>query len=169
MFVDALERVPNLLRMLSITAIPYTIFAPVNEAFNRSTYSFELLQCLVSDAGQPLIKLLLYHLVRAVEYQASLSLRRYWVRTSADCPLLLTTTANGTLLLGEDHVEVTEFDIPASNGVVHAIDEVLAPPEFDFGNCEIFAPTDPPPPTTPPPVGSGSGDTAGFLAPLQEL
>lgn len=172
-FLDALERVPFLLQMISSAHTPSTIFAPTNDAFNRSTYSTELLECLVSDAGVPLTSLLLYHMVRGVEYSTSLSLQRYWVRTLSVLPLLLDTTENGTLLLGEDQVEVVQADIPASNGVVHAISEVLAVPELDFGDCEIFAPTEPPSPTptpTPTPsVGSGSGDTGGNLAPVQDI
>ncbi len=171
-FLDAMERVPFLLQLISSTITPYTIFAPTNEAFNRSTYSFELLECLVSEDGLPLDLLLRYHMIRGAEYKASLSLQRYGVLTFSGQPLLLATTGNGTLLLGEDRVEVVEPDIPAINGVVHVIDEVLAPPELEFGDCEIFAPTEPPPPTQPPPTaepsGSGSGDTIGIMAPLQD-
>ena len=100
------------------------------------------------------MRLLLFHLARGVEYEASLSLQRYWVITFSG-QFVLIQMINGTIFLGEDRVELIQSDIRARNGVVHVINEVLAPPVFDFGVCEPFAPTEPPPVTIIPFSGSG--------------
>ena len=147
MFTEALSRI-GFLRILN-TSIPHTVFAPTDEAFNNSRYSSELLDCLIFQGGPPLSNLLFYHIVGAVEFNNSLALQRYWVR-SLFGPLRVQLDENNTVVLSEDKIEITEPDIPAQNGVVHIISQVLAPPSLDFRDCYPFSTT--PPPTTPPPT-----------------
>ena len=147
MFTEALSRI-GFLRILN-TSIPHTVFAPTDEAFNNSRYSSELLDCLIFQGGLPLSNLLFYHIVGAVEFNNSLALQRYWVR-SLFGPLRVQLDENNTVVLSEDKIEITEPDIPAQNGVVHIISQVLAPPSLDFRDCYPFSTT--PPPTTPPPT-----------------
>ena len=147
MFTEALSRI-GFLRILN-TSIPHTVFAPTDEAFNNSRYSSELLDCLIFQGGPPLSNLLFYHIVGAVEFNNSLALQRYWVRTLFG-PLQVELDENNTVVLGEDKIEITEPDIPAQNGVVHIINQVLAPPSLDFRDCYPFSTT--PPPTIPPPT-----------------
>ena len=157
MFTEALSRI-GFLRILN-TSIPHTVFAPTDEAFNNSRYSSELLDCLIFQGGLPLSNLLFYHIVGAVEFNNSLALQRYWVR-SLFGPLRVQLDENNTVVLSEDKIEITEPDIPAQNGVVHIISQVLAPPSLDFRDCYSFSTTPPPttplpttpPPTTPPPT-----------------
>ena len=153
MFTSALSRA-GLIRFLNIS-IPHTVFAPTNEAFNNSQYSSELLDCLLAQRGSPLRNLLFYHMSPAVEFSNSLTLQRNWIRTLFG-HLRVQVNDNSTIVLGEDNVEIIEPDIPAQNGVVHIIDEVLAPPVLDFQGCFAFS-TTPPPTTIAPPTSSGSG------------
>ena len=153
MFTSALSRA-GLIRFLNIS-IPHTVFVPTNEAFNNSRYSSELLDCLLAQRGSPLRNLLFYHMSPAVEFSNSLALQRNWIRTLLG-HLQVQVNDNSTIVLGDDKVEIVEPDIPAQNGVVHIINEVLAPPVLDFQSCFVFS-TTPPPTTVPPTTPSGSG------------
>ena len=89
-----------------------------------------------------------------MEFNNSLALQRYWLRTLYGV-LQVQLNENDTVVLTEDKIEIIEPDIPAQNGVVHVISQVLAPPALEFQACYAFSTTPPPttpPPTTPPPT-----------------
>ena len=104
---------------------PYTLFVPTNAAFDAANL-----------AGEDVLE---YHIVEG----------KYTLDELSDGPL---ETANGldieVSVRGSDvslngQANVTEpNDLQASNGVVHAIDSVLTPPESDEGEPE---PEDPEP------------------------
>ena len=152
MFTDALSRI-GFLHILN-TSIPHTVFAPTDEAFNNSRYSSELLDCLIAQGGPPLSNLLFYHTAAAVEFNNSLALQRYWLRTLYGF-LRVQLNENDTVVLTEDKIEIIEPDIPAQNRVVHVISQVLVPLALEFQACYAFSTTPPPtthPPITPPPT-----------------
>ena len=120
----------------------HTVFAPINEAFNNSFYSPELLNCLKSTGGNALNRLLRFHIVGPAEYLSSLSINRYWVRTTSSDNLRVGVNENGAVVLSNDlSVEIISGDIRAQNGVMHKIDKVLPVPGLEIvGVCEPFAP-----------------------------
>ncbi len=159
MFVDALM-FAGTFEFLNETG-SHTVFAPTNDVFERDIPP-QLFNCLTSFMRVPLTNLVLYHISRQTDYSQVLSLRQsaFSLFTDYHGPrtLLVFTAENGTIFLGElgDQIAITRVDIPASNGVIHEIEGVLMPPNFDYGECQRFVPTTPPPttppPTTPPPT-----------------
>lgn len=101
---------------------PFTLFAPTNEAFEA------LPEGLVESlTPEQLTDILLYHVVAGLYLSTDLE----------DDMMLetllgpdLTVSINGGVMV--DGAMVIEPDIMASNGVIHAIDSVLIPPEMMF-------------------------------------
>lgn len=167
-FANTLKRSGLLNHLFLRTANTHTVFAPINEAFNNSFYSPELLNCLNSTGDNALQRLLRFHIAGPAEHLSSLSINRYWVLTTSSDNLRVGANENGTVVLGDDlSVEIISGDIRARNGVMHKIDKVLPVPGLEFvGVCESFAPTSPPPPTTVEPgSGIGSGDHLSPILP----
>lgn len=98
----------------------FTIFAPTNEAFDQLPP--RVIDGLTANP-QVLDQLLQYHIARG----------RY---TAADLLIVQPATLNGRLLtiapqgdsLAVNDAVVTAADIPAANGVIHALDRILVPP-----------------------------------------
>lgn len=153
MFVDALE-FAGTLRFLNETG-SHTIFVPNNDAFQRAIPP-DLFTCLTSFERVPLTNLVLYHISRQTDYTQVLGLRQSAFTLFNDYKgprtIVVVGAENGTVFLGElgEQIPIIRGDIPASNGVIHEIDGVLMPPDFNYGQCQRFVPT--PPPTTPPPT-----------------
>lgn len=127
--VTAVSAAPGLAETLAERS-PLTIFAPTNEAFQEVPE--DTLTALLGDPDA-LENLLLYHVVgdfvpvQALERSLvtlansdtiSVRARRYWWWFRS----YLVITLNGSV-----HVE--DADLLASNGVIHAINGVLSPPE----------------------------------------
>ncbi len=108
------------------TAGPVTVFAPTNEAFEALPEG--TLDELLLPANQDLLRQVLsYHVVQQEVTTANATTGE--VPTAAGSPLALQVDAStGTVTV--NNVEVTEADIPASNGVIHAVDEVILPPDL---------------------------------------
>ena len=155
MFVEALM-FAGTFNFLTNNDSSHTVFAPTNDAFAEAIPP-ELYNCLTSYMRVPLTNLVLYHISKQTDYSQVLSLRQSAFSLFTDYrgprSILVFTAENGTLFLGDlgNQIPITTADIPASNGVIHVIDGVLMPPDFDYGQCQPFVPTTPPP-TTPPPT-----------------
>jgi uncharacterized surface protein with fasciclin (FAS1) repeats len=101
---------------------PYTVFAPTDDAF--AALPEGTLDSLLADP-EALKKILLYHVV-----SGSVAAADVVGLTSADSvegsPIAV-AVKDGTVYLN-DTAQVTATDIPASNGVIHVIDQVILPP-----------------------------------------
>jgi uncharacterized surface protein with fasciclin (FAS1) repeats len=112
---------------------PFTVFAPTNEAFAEldetltSQYGISVDVLFEPENQELLAAVLANHVVPAVAVD------------SGDIPNGTTTleAANGTPLqinrdgrdVNVNSVDITAFDVMTSNGIIHAIDQVLLPPE----------------------------------------
>lgn len=99
---------------------PFTLFAPTNEAFAKLPAA--VVDYLKSDT-EMLARVLTYHVVAGKVM-------------SADASTMMAASVEGSELniiaddmgVHVDNAAVTQADIEASNGVIHAIDSVLIPP-----------------------------------------
>lgn len=103
---------------------PFTVFAPTNEAFEALPDG--VLDALLLEENQDtLVKILTYHVVAGEVTSDQI--------TDGD---VATVEGQTVALSTEDGVKVNEAtvviaDVPASNGVIHAIDAVLIPADVD--------------------------------------
>jgi uncharacterized surface protein with fasciclin (FAS1) repeats len=101
-----------------------TVFAPTNEAFAK------LPQDAVRDLLKPenkeiLLKLLTYHVVSGRVLSTELSSGE--VQSLEGGAISVTVSPNGVMV---NDANVVQADIKASNGVIHAIDQVILPPDL---------------------------------------
>ena len=101
---------------------PYTVFAPTDDAFDQLPAG--TVAALLEDTSA-LTDILLYHVV-AGELRASEVAELTFATTLLGEDVSISVT-NGTVMV--DDAEVVEADILCTNGVIHAIDAVLLPPE----------------------------------------
>ena len=101
---------------------PFTVFAPVDAAFEKLPSG--ALSDLVSDRAA-LRSVLTYHVVSGRLTAADLQGRDYV--TTVNGERLRVRTMNGRVMVG--NATVAMADVAASNGVIHAIDTVLMPPQ----------------------------------------
>lgn len=101
---------------------PFTVFVPTDEAF--AALPEETLEALLNDTAA-LEKVLLYHVANQ-KLNASELTNLSSIPTLEGSELSVNVTSEGILI--EDAKLVTA-DIQASNGVIHAIDAVMLPPE----------------------------------------
>lgn len=105
---------------------PFTVFAPVDEAFGQMGTSFQDL--LSADNEDDLRDLLLGHITSGERRAAELA--REPVRTLAGGDLEISGAGDS---LRVDDAEILERDMEASNGISHAVGRVLAPSMDDEG------------------------------------
>ncbi|MBA7473257.1 hypothetical protein ES707_08592 [subsurface metagenome] len=103
---------------------PYTVFAPTDEAFSRLPDA--VIEELFSDPKGNLAEILLYHMAPG-NYMASGIATNNTIATVQGNPVESTATSDGVTVNG---AEVVRADIPAANGVIHAIDAVMLPPDI---------------------------------------
>ena len=101
---------------------PFTVFAPTDAAFGKVPAS--TLEALQQDRAA-LRNVLLYH-VAAGRYPAKRVVKQNSIETLAG-PRLKVSTRKGTVRVGG--ARVVQADVRASNGVIHAINRVLIPPQ----------------------------------------
>jgi uncharacterized surface protein with fasciclin (FAS1) repeats len=112
----------------------FTVFAPTDDAFAKLPAG--VLDALLKPENKDtLAKVLTYHVVSGETFAKDI--------TAGTVP----TVEGDTISLSVDPVKVNDAtvitpDIPASNGVVHAIDTVLLPPGLDLGSL-VAAPATP--------------------------
>ena len=122
-----------------------TVFVPTNEALHKVD-----IDCLLREENKKVLKKFLrYHISKRAEYSASLVLQDFVVTKHCykvkyhhyyyhyhyyykKCSKLQIQLENDIILVGDDGVEVTQPDIPASNGVIHFISEPLSVNKLDF-------------------------------------
>jgi uncharacterized surface protein with fasciclin (FAS1) repeats len=102
---------------------PFTVFAPTDAAFEALPAG--TLDALLADTDA-LESVLLYHVVSG-EYMASELQSRSSIATVQGQPIVIT---EGSVML--NGVMVDQANIMADNGIIHVINEVLLPPEFDI-------------------------------------
>jgi transforming growth factor-beta-induced protein len=101
-----------------------TLFAPTNAAFER------LFEDVDRDAltQDDLVDILTYHATEGTTLSSEFIAGDNAVTMENDEQTLVQASAGGVLING--YSNVTEADINASNGVIHAVDEVLLPRAF---------------------------------------
>jgi uncharacterized surface protein with fasciclin (FAS1) repeats len=100
---------------------PFTVFAPTNEAFAKIPAA--QLQAILADKAQ-LTKILTYHVIPAKVLARDLK-KKQNVATVEGAKVKILKSKKGATIGGAN---ITQTDIPASNGVIHVIDTVLLPP-----------------------------------------
>jgi uncharacterized surface protein with fasciclin (FAS1) repeats len=107
---------------------PYTVFAPTNEAFEALPEG-TLDQLLQPENQETLAQVLTYHVVPQELPAAEVVSGD--VDTVAGPPLSVNVDdATGDVTVNE--AMVIQADVQASNGVIHAIDQVLLPPDVSL-------------------------------------
>jgi transforming growth factor-beta-induced protein len=101
---------------------PYTVFAPTDKAFSK--VPAETLESLGNDPDA-LRRVLLYHVADG-RYPAARVVRKRSIKTLAGPRLKVKATKRAVRVGG---ARVITPDIKASNGVIHAINRVLIPPQ----------------------------------------
>ncbi|MBW4453153.1 MAG: fasciclin domain-containing protein [Nostoc indistinguendum CM1-VF10] len=105
---------------------PYTVFAPTDAAFSALPKG-ALDQLLQPANKQQLVSLLAYHTIPGGITSQQLTSGQ--VKTVEGSPVQITVDrASNSITV--NNVKVTQPDIPASNGIVHIVDQVLLPPNF---------------------------------------
>ncbi len=113
---------------------PFTVFAPNNDAFQASGITSTTINALSADQ---LKAILLYHTLTSKVPAANVPVGpNAAVATAGGDSIYLTKNSNGVFVNG---VKVVQADVAASNGVIHAIGNVLMPP---VGNLVATAQSD---------------------------
>ncbi len=103
---------------------PYTLFAPTDKAFSELPPG-ALEQLLQPENKDILVQLLNYHVVSGAV--TSSQIKSGQVETLAGKAVTIKRGDDGTVTV--NNAKVTQADIQASNGVIHAVDQVILPPE----------------------------------------
>lgn len=107
---------------------PYTVFAPTNEAFEALPEG-TLDQLLQPENQETLAQVLTYHVLPGEVTSSDITPGQ--ADTAAGSPLTITVDdASGEVMVNE--AAVVQPDVEASNGVIHAIDQVLLPPDVQL-------------------------------------
>ncbi|ABA24421.1 Beta-Ig-H3/fasciclin [Trichormus variabilis ATCC 29413] len=128
---NSFSTLTSLLRTAGLTDIleqpgPYTVFAPTNEAF-AALPAGTLEQLQQPQNRELLVRILRYHVVPGQLTANQLSSGQ--LTTASDAPVnVRVDTANNQIAVNE--ARVVQANIQASNGVIHAINEVLIPPNL---------------------------------------
>ena len=103
---------------------PYTVFAPTDEAF-ASLPKGTVEKLLKPENQAKLKKLLTYHVVSGAV--KSTAIKPGQVKTVEGNSVLIKSMKTGLMV---NNAKVMTPDINASNGVIHAIDKVILPPDL---------------------------------------
>jgi uncharacterized surface protein with fasciclin (FAS1) repeats len=103
---------------------PFTVFAPTDDAFKKLPAG--AYDNLLKDSGK-LKAVLNYHVVSG--HLMSRDLKAGGVATAQGTPLTLVVSSSDVRVNG---ARVTKADIVATNGVVHAIDAVILPKNWQL-------------------------------------
>ncbi|WP_026736304.1 fasciclin domain-containing protein [Fischerella sp. PCC 9605] len=112
---------------------PYTVFAPTDEAF-AALPKETLNQLLQPENRETLARILRYHVVSGE--LTSNELKRGELKTLAERPVNIQINPGTNQQIAVNDASVTQPNIQASNGVIHAINEVLIPPDINLSQLE---------------------------------
>ncbi len=104
---------------------PFTVFAPTDYAFDLLPDG--VLDDLMDDPEGDLTDILLYHVVEAYALSTDLEDGQE-ITTMLGEDVLVTINEEGVFI---NDAQVVVADLQAENGVVHVIDAVLLPPDYD--------------------------------------
>ncbi|MCC5665564.1 fasciclin domain-containing protein [Nostoc sp. CHAB 5784] len=149
----SLTTLTSLLKTAGLTDIlqqpgPYTVFAPTDQAF-AALPAATLQQLQQPENREALIKILRYHVVPGAVTSSQLSAGE--LRTSEESPVnIQIDRANNQVTV--NNAQVIQADVQASNGVIHAINQVLVPPDINISQLNQ------------PPTGTTDGTTPNVTA-----
>ena len=127
----------NLVATISGTT-DYTVFAPSDAAFAAAGINLD--DFTTDEEIETLADILLYHVVAGTTMSTDLTEGTATV-SAANGDELLIHVENGSVMVGSAMANVTLADVPASNGVIHVIDQVLTPPAsvdpFEGVTCDV--------------------------------
>ncbi len=126
---------------------PYTVFAPTDKAFAALPKGV-VDELLKPENKELLAQLLSYHVVPGAV--TSTQIKPGEVKTLVGEPVTVKRSQDGTVTV--NNAKVTQADIQASNGVIHAVDQVILPPDPEPRPEGVPSPTQPeaaPSPTQP--------------------
>ena len=103
---------------------PFTVFAPTDEAFAALPPGL-LDALLLPENKDTLVKILTYHVVPGAVMAADVTDGDV---ATVEGQTVTLSTADGVTVNG---AQVIQADVVASNGVIHAIDAVILPPDVD--------------------------------------
>ncbi|HEY9657560.1 MAG TPA: fasciclin domain-containing protein, partial [Allocoleopsis sp.] len=104
---------------------PFTVFAPTDEAFAALPPGI-LDELMKPENREILVKILKYHVVPGAV--ASSDLTSGEVTTAEGSAINVNVGTTGGVTVND--ANVVQADIPATNGVIHAIDRVIIPPDL---------------------------------------
>ncbi|MEH1846661.1 MAG: fasciclin domain-containing protein [Nostoc sp.] len=104
----------------------YTVFAPTDTAFSALPKA-TLDKLLQPVNKQQLVRLLAYHVIPGEITSQQLTSGQVKTVEGTPVKIMLDRTNNSITV---NNVKVTQSDIPASNGIVHIVDQVLLPPNL---------------------------------------
>ncbi|EAW36746.1 fasciclin domain-containing protein [Lyngbya sp. PCC 8106] len=108
----------------------YTVFAPTDEAF--AALPPRTLEALLQPENQETLRrILLYHVVLGAADSSEISSGFFETAEGSGVNI---DVANGMVVV--EGAEVIEADLRASNGVVHAIDAVILPPDISAAQLQ---------------------------------
>jgi transforming growth factor-beta-induced protein len=111
----------------------YTVFAPSDDAFEEAGIDLDSFE--TDEEIAMLADILLYHVVAGTTLSTDLAAGENVVTTANGEELTITVTEAG-VEVGTYGATVTLADVPASNGVIHVIDQVLTPPSLSDDDDE---------------------------------
>lgn len=103
----------------------YTVFAPSDEAFAAA--GIDLSAFTTTEEIAQLADILLYHVVAGTTMSTDLTEGMTTVAAANGDNLTIHVTGS-SVMVGASMANVTLANVPASNGVIHVIDQVLMPP-----------------------------------------
>jgi uncharacterized surface protein with fasciclin (FAS1) repeats len=107
---------------------PFTIFAPTDQAF-AALPEGTLQQLQKPENSAALIKLLMYHVVPGNLSASELQSGKVKTLEGSAVNVKVNSAANQVAL---NDASVTQPNIQTSNGIIHAVDEVLVPPNLNL-------------------------------------
>lgn len=145
---SSLTTLTSLLKTAGLTDIlqqagPYTVFAPTDQAF-AALPAATLQQLQQPENKQALIKILTYHVVPGAVTSSQLTAGE--LNTAEEKPVNIQID-RASNQISVNNARIIQADVKASNGVIHAINQVLVPPDVNISQLNQ------------PPTGNADGTT----------